>query len=77
MTTKQHCRIFMLSPASHMLGSCGVCGTLATLKFRDASTGVTVAQCCLNDLLLAEAMLTATFKDGLRHPTVDEAENNH
>jgi len=72
MTTAR--QIFMLSASDCVSGKCSVCDNPTTYRYRDASTGCRVGNCCVSDLVRAEAIVVSAFGHlGLRHPTIEES----
>ena len=60
-------QIFPLSVTDHQPGTCSICGCTALLKWRDASTGFVLGNCCLRVTLQAERALMKP-KNAMHHP---------
>lgn len=74
-------RIFRLSASDFKPGMCSVCGESALIKFKDASTGANLGECCLEAAIQSERLLSSMqdlrdhdgMPSGLRHPTPEES----
>src|SRR5689334_2992057 len=67
-TVRSH--IFRLPASDFRPGVCGVCGRVVMIRFRDASSGFQLGDCCVNTVIGAERLLSSA--KGLRHPTLEE-----
>ena len=51
--------IYMMHPKLHAPGICSVCKDAAQLKFYDSSSNETLGDCCINEAIKAEALLSS------------------
>ncbi len=65
--------IFQMPPPSWKPGYCWLCGDVRLLRFRDAATGQTICQECVEFVLIADQALHIAKKDGIRTPTHEES----